>query len=340
MNHHFEIVIFMVFELLIQTLGLLLPVLLAVAFFTLFERKLMGSMQRRLGPNIVGYFGFLQPFADALKLIFKEPIIPKTSNFNLFILAPLLAFFLALSSYAVIPLNTYFVIADINVGVMYLLAISSLNVYSVIIAGWASNNRYAFLGALRSAAQMISYEVSLGIIILTVVLCAGSLNLTTIVVAQYKCWYIVPLFPSFVLFFISALAETNRAPFDLVEAEGELVAGYYVEYSGILFVLFFIAEYANMILMSFFSVILFFGGWWLPFASLLNSDYKSSVFIFSFKVLVMIAAFIWVRASLPRFRYDQLMSFGWKVVLPISLGLFVFTAAVLYGIDGLPPLDY
>lgn len=305
-------------EFILQSLGLIVPVLLSVAFFTLLERKAMASMQRRKGPNVVGFFGFLQPFADALKLIVKEPVIPKTANYGLFIIAPILALFLALASYVVIPIDKLKVLADINVGVMYLLAISSLNVYSVIIAGWASNSRYAFLGALRSAAQMISYEVSIGIIIMTVVLCAGSLNLSTIVYAQEECWYIVPLLPSFVLFFISVLAETNRAPFDLVEAEGELVAGYYVEYSGILFVLFFIAEYANMILMSILSVIMFLGGWYLPFGSILSVE--QTAFFFSLKIFFIMFLFVWVRASVPRLRYDQLMSFGWKVILPLSLG--------------------
>jgi NADH-quinone oxidoreductase subunit H len=295
-------------EFLLQSLGLIVPVLLAVAFFTLLERKAMASMQRRKGPNVVGFFGFLQPFADALKLIAKEPVIPKTSNYGLFIIAPILALVLSLASYVVIPIDKVKVLADINVGVMYLLAISSLNVYSVIVAGWASNSRYAFLGALRSAAQMISYEVSIGIIIMTVVMCAGSLNLSTIVYAQEECWYIVPLFPSFILFFISVLAETNRAPFDLVEAEGELVAGYYVEYSGILFVLFFIAEYANMILMSILSVIMFLGGWYTPFSDWLSIE--QSAFFFSLKIFFIMFLFVWVRASVPRLRYDQLMSFG------------------------------
>lgn len=324
-------------EFILQSLAFIVPVLVAVAFFTLMERKAMASMQRRKGPNIVGFFGFLQPFADAIKLIAKEPVIPKTANYNLFILAPILALVFSLASYVVIPIDKVKVLADINVGVMYLLAISSLNVYSVIIAGWASNNRYAFLGALRSAAQMISYEVSIGIIIMTVVLCSGSLNLSTIVYAQEECWYIIPLLPSFVLFFISVLAETNRAPFDLVEAEGELVAGYYVEYSGILFVLFFIAEYANMILMSMLSVLMFFGGWYTPFEWL--SVEQSAVF-FSFKVLFIIYLFIWIRASVPRLRYDQLMSFGWKVILPLSLGWFFFTACMLFFLDGFPPFDY
>lgn len=327
-----------IIEFVLQSLGLVVPVLVAVAFFTLLERKGMASMQRRKGPNVVGFFGFLQPFADALKLILKEPVIPKTANYSLFIIAPLLAFVLSLASYVVIPMDKVKVLADINVGVMYLLAISSLNVYSIIIAGWASNSRYAFLGALRSAAQMISYEVSIGIIVMTVILCAGSLNLSTIVYAQEACWYIVPLFPSFILFFISVLAETNRAPFDLVEAEGELVAGYYVEYSGILFVLFFIAEYANMILMSILSVIMFFGGWYAPFYLWLSPE--QSALCFSFKVLGIIFAFIWVRASVPRLRYDQLMSFGWKVILPLSLGWFFFTAAMLYFLDGFPPFDF
>ena len=324
-------------EFILQSLGLIVPVLLSVAFFTLLERKAMASMQRRKGPNVVGFFGFLQPFADALKLIVKEPVIPKTSNYNLFIIAPILALVLSLASYVVIPIDKVKVLADINVGVMYLLAISSLNVYSVIIAGWASNSRYAFLGALRSAAQMISYEVSIGIIIMTVVMCAGSLNLSTIVYAQEECWYIVPLFPSFVLFFISVLAETNRAPFDLVEAEGELVAGYYVEYSGILFVLFFIAEYANMILMSILSVIMFLGGWYTPFDWL---SVEQTAFFFSLKIFSIMFLFVWVRASVPRLRYDQLMSFGWKVILPLSLGWFFFTASVLYFLEGFPPFDF
>jgi NADH-quinone oxidoreductase subunit H len=311
-----------------QTLALLVPVLLGVAYLTLAERKVLAAMQLRRGPNVVGPFGLLQPFADAIKMLMKETIVPSGASRFLFILAPMLLFMLAMLAWAVIPVNDGWAIADINVGVLYLFAISSLGVYGVIIAGWASNSKYAFLGALRSAAQMVSYEVSMGFVIVTVLLCVGSLNLSEVVRAQTKVWFFIPLFPMFVIFFISTLAETNRAPFDLPEGESELVAGFFVEYSSMTFALFFLGEYANMILMSALTTILFLGGW-LPPMAIEPFIWIPGPIWFILKICLCLFTFIWVRATFPRYRYDQLMRLGWKVFLPFSLVWLVLTAAVL-----------
>ncbi|CAA9376320.1 MAG: NADH-ubiquinone oxidoreductase chain H [uncultured Nocardioidaceae bacterium] len=313
---------------LAQTLALLVPVLLAVAYLTLAERKVLAAMQLRRGPNVVGPFGLFQPFADAIKAVMKETIVPSGANRLLFMFAPMLTFMLAMLAWAVIPVNDGWAIADINVGILYLFAISSLGVYGVIIAGWASNSKYAFLGALRSAAQMVSYEVSIGFVIVTVLLCVGSLNLSAIVRAQETVWFFIPLFPMFIIFFISALAETNRAPFDLPEGESELVAGFFVEYSGISFAMFFLGEYANMILMSALTSILFLGGWLPPIAAEPFTWVPGPIW-FALKIALVLFFFIWVRATFPRYRYDQLMRLGWKVFLPFSLVWLVLTAAVL-----------
>jgi NADH-quinone oxidoreductase subunit H len=305
-------------SVLIKIIIIILPLLGAVAYLTLMERKVIASMQLRKGPNVVGPFGLLQPLADGLKLLLKEIIIPDKANKALFLLAPIITFVLALIGWAVIPFSENFVVANLNIGVLYLLATSSLGVYGIIIAGWASNSKYAFLGAIRSSAQMISYEVSIGLIVISVVLMAGSLNLSEIVLAQKNGWYVFSMFPMFVLFFASALAETNRHPFDLPEAEAELVAGYNVEYSSMAFAMFFLGEYANMILISSVASILFLGGW-LP---LCNHPFCMAIpgFVWlMLKVIFLLFCFIWVRATLPRYRYDQLMRLGWKVFLPISL---------------------
>ncbi len=311
---------------------ILLPLIISVAYLTYLERKVIGAMQLRKGPNVVGPFGLLQPLCDGLKLMLKEVIIPAQSNKGLFLLAPVITFTLALIGWAVIPFSEDFVIADLNVGVTYLLAVSSLGVYGVIISGWASNSKYAFLGAIRSSAQMISYEVSIGLIVICVILLSGSLNLTEIVLAQKNGWYVLPLFPMFILFFASALAETNRHPFDLPEAEAELVAGYNVEYSSMTFALFFLGEYANMILISSMAVILFLGGWLPPVDIALFQAVPGPIW-FIIKVFLILFCFIWVRATLPRYRYDQLMRLGWKIFLPISLIFVVATSAyvVFYG---------
>ncbi len=315
---------------ILPTLGwillIVLPLLGAVAYLTLMERKVIAAMQLRKGPNVVGPFGLLQPLADGLKLMLKEVIIPTAANKVLFFLAPIITFVLALIGWAVIPFSETFVIADINVGIMYLLATSSLGVYGIIIAGWASNSKYAFLGAIRSSAQMISYEVSIGLIIISVVLCVGSLRLNDIILAQKDHWFILPMLPMFFLFFISALAETNRHPFDLPEAESELVAGYNVEYSSMPFSMFFLGEYANMILMSASASILFLGGWLPLFESL--SFIPGPIWLMA-KILFLLFCFIWVRATLPRYRYDQLMRLGWKVFLPLSLIWVVGTATYI-----------
>ncbi len=303
-----------------------LPLIGAVAYLTLMERKVIGAMQLRKGPNVVGVFGLLQPLADGLKLMLKEVVIPQNANKILFLLAPIITFVLALIGWAVIPFSANFAIADINVGVTYLLAASSLGVYGIIISGWASNSKYAFLGAIRSSAQMISYEVSIGLIIISVILLAGSLNLKEIVLAQQNQWFALPMLPMFVLFLVSGLAETNRLPFDLPEAESELVAGYNVEYSSMPFSLFFLGEYANMILISSFAAILFLGGWLPPFDNAFFNAIPGVIW-FVLKILLILFWFIWVRATLPRYRYDQLMRLGWKVFLPLSLIWVVGTAA-------------
>jgi NADH-quinone oxidoreductase subunit H len=313
---------------IVMTLGILVPLLLMVAYLTWAERKVLAAMQMRKGPNVVGPFGLLQPFADALKMLMKETIIPTGANRALFVMAPMITFTLAMIAWAVIPVNDGWAIADINVGILYIFAISSLGVYGIIIAGWASNSKYAFLGALRSAAQMVSYEVSLGFVIVTVLLCVGSLNLTQIVRAQQDLWFVIPLFPMFVIFFISALAETNRAPFDLPEGESELVAGFFVEYSSLSFALFFLGEYAAMILMSALCTILFLGGWYPPL-DIAPLTWLPGPIWFILKVVLCLFVFIWVRATFPRYRYDQLMRLGWKVFLPFSLVWLVLTAAVL-----------
>ncbi|MDT7950372.1 MAG: NADH-quinone oxidoreductase subunit NuoH [Acetobacteraceae bacterium] len=319
----------------LKTLAILVPVLISVAYLTLAERKVMAAMQMRIGPNVVGPFGLMQPFADALKMLTKETIIPTGANRILFIVAPLLTMTLAMIAWAVIPVNEGWAIADINVGVLYLFAISSLGVYGIVIAGWASNSKYAFLGALRSAAQMVSYEVSMGFVMVTVLLCAGSLNLTDIVMAQQRVWFFIPLFPMFIVFFISILAETNRAPFDLPEGESEIVGGFHVEYGAMTFGLFFLGEYANMILMSAMTAILFLGGWLspIPFAPF---TWVPGPIWFILKICLVLFMFIWVRATFPRFRYDQLMRLGWKVFLPLSLGWLILTAGVLLAFGWLP----
>jgi len=324
-----------VLSIVLKILGIVLPLLIAVAYFTLAERKILGAIQRRKGPNVVGVFGLLQPLADGLKLLLKETIIPSNPNTIIFILAPIITFLLALLGWAVIPFGEGMVFADLNVGILYLFAISSLGVYGIICAGWASNSKYAFLGALRSAAQMVSYEVSMGVIIICVLLCVGSLNLSSIVLAQEKVWFCIPLFPMFIMFFISCLAETNRHPFDLPEAEAELVSGYNVEYSAMGFALFFLGEYANMLLMSGMTVILFLGGWLPPF-DIIPFTWIPGPLWFGLKIIIFVIFFIWARAAFPRYRYDQLMRLGWKVFLPLSLGWLFLTAGILISFNILP----
>jgi len=319
----------------LKALALLVPLLIGVAYLTYAERKVLGAMQLRKGPNVVGPFGLFQPFADAIKMMFKETVIPSGSSPVLFVMAPMLTFGLAMIAWAVIPVNDGWAIADINVGILYLFAISSLGVYGIIIAGWASNSKYAFLGALRSAAQMVSYEVSMGFIMVTVLLCAGSLNLNAIVNAQQTIWFAIPLFPMFIMFFISTLAETNRSPFDIPEGESEIVAGFFVEYSSMSFALFFLGEYANMILMSSMTTILFLGGWLAPFGVEPFTWVPGPIW-FILKVCAVLFCFLWVRATFPRYRYDQLMRLGWKVFLPGSLIYLVLVAGVLVFMGWLP----
>jgi NADH-quinone oxidoreductase subunit H len=321
--------------IMLKIIGLVVPLLVIVAFLTYAERKVIASVQLRKGPNVVGPFGLLQPLADGLKLFSKETIFPTVSNKIVFLLAPMVAFSLSIAAWAVIPIADGWVISNINVGILYLFAISSLSVYGIIMAGWASNSKYAFMGALRSAAQMVSYEVSIGLVIVTVLVCVGSLNLTDIVHAQKSVWYVFPLFPMFVVFFISALAETNRAPFDLPEDESSLVGGYFTEYSSMLFAMFFLGEYAAMIMMSGMATILFLGGWLPPFDIAILNQIPGFIW-FALKTSLMLFTFLWVRATFPRFRYDQLMRIGWKVFLPFSLLWVVLTSGFLIIFDLLP----
>ncbi len=325
-----------------KILCVLVPLLLAIAYYTYFERKVLAASQLRKGPNVVGPFGLLQPIADAVKMLFKETIVPSSANRVIFIAAPLVTVTLALVAWAVIPFDKGLVISNINVGILYLFAISSLGVYGIVMAGWASNSRYAFLGALRSAAQMVSYEVSIGFVLVTVLLCAGSLNLTDIVEAQNRWWlgfipgwFVIPLLPMFVVFFISTLAETNRTPFDLPEDEATLVAGFNVEYSSMAWLLFFMGEYGNMILMSAMTSILFLGGWLSPIPLEPFTWIPGPIWLLA-KVLFVMFCFLWVRATFPRFRYDQLMRLGWKVFLPLSLFWLVLTAGVLTAMGWVP----
>jgi NADH-quinone oxidoreductase subunit H len=319
----------------LKTLATVVPVLIGMAYLTYAERKVLAAIQIRQGPMVVGPFGLLQPFADAIKMLMKETVIPTGANRALFLMAPMLTFGLAVIAWAVIPVNDGWAIANINVGILYLFAISSLGVYGIIIAGWASNSKYAFLGAMRSAAQMVSYEVSIGFVIVSVLLCVGSLNLNDVVLAQRHVWFCLPLFPMFIVFFISGLAECNRSPFDLPEGESEIVAGFFVEYSAMAFALFFLGEYTNMILMSAMTSILFLGGWLAPFGIEPFTWIPGPIWLI-LKICLCLFVFIWVRGTFPRYRYDQLMRLGWKVFLPLSLFWLVLTAGVLMATGWLP----
>jgi NADH-quinone oxidoreductase subunit H len=320
----------LIITLLLKIISIVIPLLISVAYFTIAERKIMGMVQRRKGPNVIGFVGLLQPLADGLKLFVKETNLPSTSDWVIFLAAPLLTFVVSLLGWGVIPFAENIVLADINVGVLYLLATSSIGVYGILMAGWASNSKYALLGALRSASQMISYEISIVFIIINVCLCAGSYNLTKIVIAQSNGWYIIALFPVFILYIISMLAETNRHPFDLPEAEAELVSGYNVEYSAMTFALFFLGEYSNMLLMSAFGTVLFLGGWLSPINISPFNLAIFSGFWFSLNIILGVIFFILARAGLPRYRYDQLMQIGWKCFLPLSMSYLFFTASLLY----------
>ena len=324
---------FLLICLLFKILLIVICILISVAYFTLAERKVLGAIQRRRGPNVVGIFGLLQPLSDGLKLFLKEAIIPSSADKFLFIIAPIITFSVSLLSWSIIPFSKYGLLSEIDLAVLYLFAVSSLGVYGIIISGWSSNSKYAFLGALRSAAQMVSYEVSIGFIIATIVVCAGSFNLQTIIFSQVNAWYCITFLPLFFIFFISALAETNRHPFDLPEAEAELVSGYNVEYAGMGFALFSLGEYVSMLQMSALNTILFFGGW-LPLLSFLS--FIPTAFWFSIKISFFVILFIVMRAALPRYRYDQLMNLGWKVFLPISLSYLLLTFCVLICFNLIP----
>lgn len=328
--------IFLIVISLLKVLSITIPMLLAVAYFTVAERKIMGAIQRRRGPNVIGFVGFLQALADGLKLFTKETTLPSNSNLALFILAPVFSFLLSVITWAVIPFSQKAVFVDVSLGVLYLFMVSSMNVYGIVLAGWSSNSKYAFLGALRSAAQMVSYEISIGFILLSIAVSIGSLNLTKIVSAQQEIWLVIPLFPLFVMFYISMLAETNRQPFDLPEAESELVSGYNVEYSAMTFALFFLAEYSNMLLMSSLAAVLFLGGWLSPFSVFPLFYFLPGSFWFSVKVCIGALFFIFSRATLPRYRYDQLMYLGWKCFLPFAIGYLMFTVGLLISFNHLP----
>jgi len=322
---------FFIFEILFLTLSIIIPLLIAVAFFTLSERKLMASIQRRVGPNVVGIYGLLQPLADGLKLIIKETIVPSRAEKILFLAAPGYTFFLSLIPWSVIPFSKTSVFADVRLSLLFIFTCTSLGVYGVLVAGWASNSRYAFLGAVRSAAQVIAYELPLGVIISTIGLFVGSYNLIDIIMAQENIWFLFPLFPLFLLFLIIILIETNRSPSDLPESESELVAGYTMDYSAVGFAMFFLGEYSNMLIMATMVVTLFLGGWYFPFTNIFLPE-----LIFSIKVVVISFYFIWVRATVPRIRYDFLMNLGWKKLLPFSFGFFIFISSFLLSIEGLP----
>ena len=324
-----------IFDILIWLL-----IVIAVAYFTLVERKILGSIQRRRGPNVVGVFGLLQPLSDGFKLLVKEVLLPSSSNKLLFILAPFITFVLSLLNWVIIPISPNSLVSQNSLNILFILAVSSLGVYGILISGWASNSKYAFLGSLRSAAQMLSYEVSIGFVILTLFLCVGSLDFLSLVKIQENVWFVFPFFPLFLVFFTSALAETNRHPFDLPEAEAELVSGYNVEYSAMNFALFSLGEYSNMLVMSALNVLLFFGGWLLPFFfPFFSSKYLEIFFFsisFSFKLCLFVAAYVFMRAALPRYRYDQLMDLGWKIFLPISLGYLLITSLCMFMFNILP----
>lgn len=318
---------------LLQILIIIVPLLLSVAYFTLAERKIMGAIHRRRGPNVIGAYGLLQPLADGLKLLVKETVMPSSSNKILFVFSPMLTFIISLMGWAIVPFDKYAILSSMNIGVLYLYAMSSLGVYGIIMSGWSSNSKYAFLGALRSTAQMVSYEVSLGFIMLTIVLSCGSFDLQEIIYYQKGVWFIFPLMSGFLLFFISALAETNRHPFDLPEAEAELVSGYNVEYSAMAFALFSLGEYGNMLMMSAFNTILFFGGWLAPFEFL---AFLPGSFWFGIKMCFFVILFVWIRTALPRYRYDQLMGLGWKAFLPVSITYLMWLFCFLITFNMLP----
>ncbi len=320
---------------LVKILIIIVPLLISVAYFTLAERKILGTIQRRMGPNVVGVYGLLQPLADGLKLFMKEALIPSNANKILFIISPMLTFIVSLIGWAVIPFDKYSILMELNISSIYLVAVSSLGFYGIAMSGWSSNSKYPFLGSLRSTAQMVSYEVSMGFVIVTIVLCTGSFNLQQIIESQQNLWFIVPFFPLFLMFFTSALAETNRHPFDLPEAEAELVSGYNVEYSAMGFALFSLGEYANMLMMSSINTIFFFGGWLSPIPCSLFNFIPGS-FWFGLKICFFVVLFAWMRAALPRYRYDQLMNLGWKVFLPLSIGYVMLTFNILMCFNYLP----
>lgn len=326
-----------ILQVITSFIALIVPLLLSIAYFTLYERHVLAALQRRQGPNVVGFYGLFQPLADGLKLFLKESILPKSSNTLIFIFSPIFTFGLAMAGWVVLPVSGGAMLSDFNLGLLYIFALSSLGVHSVIMAGWSSNSKYAFLGGLRSAAQMISYEVSFGAVLVSLFLFSGSLNFSTIVEGQSKLWFALPLLPVFVLFFIGALAETNRHPFDLPEAEAELVSGYNVEYSAMGFALFFLAEYSNIILMCSVTAVLFLGGWTLPIEVFPFTLIPSSL-VFALKTMLFVTLFVLVRGVLPRYRYDQLMRLGWKVFLPFSLALILFYASFLIAFNGIPEL--